>query len=54
MPQFIEPERVTAFIRRIAERAFAGSTGGRFTDFRGRRKYTTRRYSFTAPVIDET
>ncbi|RWM72047.1 MAG: alpha/beta hydrolase [Mesorhizobium sp.] len=24
MPQFIEPERVTAFIRRIAERAFAG------------------------------
>ena len=24
MPQFIEPERVTAFIKRIAERAFAG------------------------------
>ncbi|BCG94352.1 alpha/beta fold hydrolase [Mesorhizobium sp. 131-2-1] len=26
MPQFIEPERVAAFVRRIAERAFAGRT----------------------------
>ena len=29
MPQFIEPERVTAFVRRIAERAFAGRTSPR-------------------------
>jgi len=26
MPQFIEPERVTAFIKRIGERAFAVSS----------------------------
>ncbi len=28
MPQFVEPERVIAFIKRIAERAFAGRTFG--------------------------
>ncbi|TIT73777.1 MAG: alpha/beta hydrolase, partial [Mesorhizobium sp.] len=26
MPQFVEPERVVAFIQRVAERAFAGIT----------------------------